>query len=555
MTDPDLRLRRVARDVRLSRPPAATGGVRRTEAPAPRANPRGVLRPFGGVLGGVDRTERSHAFRLTYLGTRPLAVPERVDTERRETTRVETVAVAGGSQTGADSPNVTRMRGREPTPPPVPRTVVERTAADRLLTVRVPGGPSEASRPPAFRERSDPDRPVTSSAQQVRRIADGRTGWAPPAGPFPPGRVSYLRAEASESNRVEAESPPRPTGPSGSDGSERVGHESLVRTVTRQWVRPDPTTASLRFVSVADRGHGGPSEPTGATNRRAVRRHVARRADTSGDRSTESEARASGGRSQWTGESRSVRFRRRSSATDSAERSTEGGEVPRPAPWRRTDVSRTARQQSPVLQPRLSQPQTPPWNVETGGTDRTEETRTERDEPRGRTPSGVTMRAGDATTGPDRSPRLVGVARTRFRADRPGTAGPSRAAAASEADPRDGGRRPPLSIRQSFSDVGVERTTTGSPESPRSPALTVRRGRVARTGDGDGATDDTSPRGQQPNGRLETERFGSSEQHISPLESIVSRHMDADPTLDRLVDTLFDKFERKLRIERERRGR
>ena len=33
-----------------------------------------------------------------------------------------------------------------------------------------------------------------------------------------------------------------------------------------------------------------------------------------------------------------------------------------------------------------------------------------------------------------------------------------------------------------------------------------------------------------------------------------NRHMDTDADIDRLVDRLFTRFERKLRIERERRG-
>ncbi len=47
----------------------------------------------------------------------------------------------------------------------------------------------------------------------------------------------------------------------------------------------------------------------------------------------------------------------------------------------------------------------------------------------------------------------------------------------------------------------------------------------------------------------------SQEQYISALEALTDRHMAADPTIDRLVDHLFNRLERKLRIERERRGR
>lgn len=63
-------------------------------------------------------------------------------------------------------------------------------------------------------------------------------------------------------------------------------------------------------------------------------------------------------------------------------------------------------------------------------------------------------------------------------------------------------------------------------------------------------------RGQPAEGhRPPTEPYSSPEQHISALETLTDRHMAADPTIDRLVDHLFARLERKLRIERERRGR
>lgn len=99
----------------------------------------------------------------------------------------------------------------------------------------------------------------------------------------------------------------------------------------------------------------------------------------------------------------------------------------------------------------------------------------------------------------------------------------------------------------------------------RVPPLVHRRERTAA---GEGATHEqqASSSNRSASGTSEhgiagsrngsaVERKSSPGQHISPLESIANRHMDADPTLDRLVDYLFTRFERKRQIERERRGR
>ncbi|SFR68993.1 hypothetical protein SAMN04487947_3539 [Halogeometricum rufum] len=113
------------------------------------------------------------------------------------------------------------------------------------------------------------------------------------------------------------------------------------------------------------------------------------------------------------------------------------------------------------------------------------------------------------------------------------------------------------------SPAGAELTAQSTlvPPGGDTRRLTYRRSAASQSELAKGTTSDVGGSDVEATGNGEAtdpgtdRRYSSPEQHISPLESIVSRHMDADPTLDRLVDTLFDKFERKLRIERERRGR
>ena len=91
--------------------------------------------------------------------------------------------------------------------------------------------------------------------------------------------------------------------------------------------------------------------------------------------------------------------------------------------------------------------------------------------------------------------------------------------------------------------------------SNQKPALTVRADR--RTGDPDEPTPHPSresPERSFSRENLNVESINKREENISPLEPIDGRHMNADVDLDRLVDRLYDRFEQKLRTERQRRG-
>lgn len=101
------------------------------------------------------------------------------------------------------------------------------------------------------------------------------------------------------------------------------------------------------------------------------------------------------------------------------------------------------------------------------------------------------------------------------------------------------------------------RSPVRTPE--RTPTLTVRAGRAnpgpSEREESGGRRDAERVNGDTSHeGRGDGEFDNSIEQHIYPPESMHNRHMDTDADIDRLVDRLFTRFERKLRIERERRG-
>ena len=87
------------------------------------------------------------------------------------------------------------------------------------------------------------------------------------------------------------------------------------------------------------------------------------------------------------------------------------------------------------------------------------------------------------------------------------------------------------------------------------PALTVRADR--RTGAAEELTSHPSrapPERSFSRENPNVESINKIEENISPLKPIDGRHMNADVDLDRLVDRLYDRFEQKLRTERQRRG-
>ena len=112
--------------------------------------------------------------------------------------------------------------------------------------------------------------------------------------------------------------------------------------------------------------------------------------------------------------------------------------------------------------------------------------------------------------------------------------------------------------------VGTSGGETPSPQhqttrTPDAPALTVRTDRTnlgsSERDEREGGRDDGRVNGDTLRERQDDgESDNSIEKHIYSPESMNSRHMDTDENIDRLVDRLFTRLERKLRIERERRG-
>ena len=85
----------------------------------------------------------------------------------------------------------------------------------------------------------------------------------------------------------------------------------------------------------------------------------------------------------------------------------------------------------------------------------------------------------------------------------------------------------------------------------RGPDLTVRAdGRTEAADEHSRGRSERSFSIEDPN----VESINEREENISPLEAIGGRHMNADVDIDRLVDRLYSRFERKLRTERQRRG-
>lgn len=88
----------------------------------------------------------------------------------------------------------------------------------------------------------------------------------------------------------------------------------------------------------------------------------------------------------------------------------------------------------------------------------------------------------------------------------------------------------------------------------RPPKLTFRKERSVPDTNDRAAGENGHPLGTTSEHRQDDENNNQPEKHISSLPSTDNRHTDPKMDLDRLVDRLFTKFERKMRMERERRG-
>ena len=116
------------------------------------------------------------------------------------------------------------------------------------------------------------------------------------------------------------------------------------------------------------------------------------------------------------------------------------------------------------------------------------------------------------------------------------------------------GETPPTG-QADLSPLSSPPPATASPAPDGEPELTLRADRWTADPDGraDGRGPDTAVDSFSSD-RNGVEYIKNGEENISPLEPIDGRHMNADVDLDRLVDRLYDRFERKLRTERQRRG-
>lgn len=91
-------------------------------------------------------------------------------------------------------------------------------------------------------------------------------------------------------------------------------------------------------------------------------------------------------------------------------------------------------------------------------------------------------------------------------------------------------------------------------ESHRPPKLTFKKERASLDTNDRAGRENSHPLRATSERRPDSENNNQLEKHISSLPSTDNRHTEPEIDLDRLVDRLFTKFERKMRMERERRG-
>lgn len=160
----------------------------------------------------------------------------------------------------------------------------------------------------------------------------------------------------------------------------------------------------------------------------------------------------------------------------------------------------------------------------------------------------------DSPGGPTENvPNLHPVLTDQTPADVPETSAPSRARFPDHTDDS--------SLRTASADeTAMDFLRTPSPlgpptdESRRPPKLTFKRERPVPDTNDRAAGENGHPHGTTSEHRQDNENNNQPEKHISSLPSTDNRHTDPKIDLDRLVDRLFTKFERKMRMERERRG-